>query len=179
MAFLLSPLARYAIMGVAILAAITGLYFYAHNAGYIAGVESRMTLEQEALKKATEQAMIQQAKADKVSRDADVAAAQSQIQIQTVTKTLIKKVPVYVTAETDRKYPLPLAFCILHDSGAGGAAEATLPDAPSQPNDAPCEVTASQAISIIIANYGRFYVEADKLTKLQAWILSEQKLWNE
>jgi len=65
-----------------------------------------------------------------VSQAAEVAAIAAQVEISTVTKTLIERIPVYVPADADVRFTLPvglarleLAWCEAEVSadGAGSA----------------------------------------------------------
>lgn len=70
--------------------------------------------------------------------------------IHDTTQTIQREIPSYVTPTTDRAYPLPVGFVRLHDAAATGV----LPDAPRDTDATASDVTASQAASIITANYG-------------------------
>ena len=45
-----------------------------------------------------------------------VSDQRTQDQVRTITRRLIEKVPIYVTPQTDRAFPLPWGFVRLHDA---------------------------------------------------------------
>lgn len=104
--------------------------------------------------------------------------AQAQTKIVTQTKTLIQKVPVYVTQEVDRAFPLPCGFVRLHDAAALGVppSEISLPAGKSD-GDA-CPVTASFAATIIVQNYGAYSLTTSQLRDLQDWVNQESVATN-
>jgi len=70
--------------------------------------------------------------------------------IHDTTHTLQREIPSYVTPATDRTFPLPVGFVRLHDAAATGVLRG-----PAGATDATAsDVTASQAASVIAANYG-------------------------
>ena len=80
-------------------------------------------------------------------------------------ETIIKEVPVYVPADSPA---LPGGFRLLHDAAARGE----LPDAASAA-DAPA-VPAQDLAATIAANYLSCRENAEQLTALQAWVVSQQ-----
>lgn len=115
---------------------------------------------------------VKQAKKVDTAREAlasPIAAKQeaAQVQIRTVTKTIIKEVPVYVKA-TD--FPMPAGFRVLHDAAADG----TLPDPARIPDAAP--VPAQDVAGTITENYGTCHETATRLVGLQSWVAAQQAL---
>jgi hypothetical protein len=90
-------------------------------------------------------------------------------QIRIVTRRLIEKVPVYVTPQTDRAYPLPWGFVRLHDAAVRGDDLSAAAAGPGRPDDAPSDVAASEAAGVIVANYGGCRADRQRLADLQAW----------
>jgi hypothetical protein len=115
------------------------------------------------------------AQADKVDAKreaiaAPIAAKQeaAQVQIRTITKTLIQKVPVYVKA-TDCG-PLPGRVRVFLDAAADGQ----VPD-PARVADAPA--TSIEEIAATAAeNDGTYHEVAARLTGLQEWIRAQQEI---
>lgn len=70
------------------------------------------------------------------------------------TITLTKEVPVYVTAETDRLFPVPCGLLRVHDAAAQGVTAASLGDRGCGPDGAPSLVKASELGQLIVENYG-------------------------
>jgi hypothetical protein len=91
------------------------------------------------------------------------ARVESKARIQTVTKEIIREVPVLVPAGTP---PLPGGWRVLHDAAATG----TPPAPPGGPDEAP--VPAAEAAETVVENYGVCRDTADQLEKLQQWVRS-------
>ena len=71
----------------------------------------------------------------------------AQAAIRVVTKTIIKEVPTYVTAATDRSFPLSVGFVRVLDAGAAGS----LPGPPGESDDsaipgASCVVSSNHVV---------------------------------
>jgi hypothetical protein len=92
-----------------------------------------------------------------------------QDRIRTVTRRLIEKVPIYVTPESDRAYPLPWGFVRLHDAAVRGDDLSAAADRSGGADDAPSDVAASEAAGVIVANYGGCRADRQRLADLQAW----------
>jgi hypothetical protein len=126
-----------------------------------------------------------QAKADRQARtiqtnqqSASAAISERQVVVQErirfQTRTIIEKVPIYVTRETDQRYPLSNGFVLLHDAAATGADPDALSGAASEPHDAASDVASSQAIGVIAGNYGSCRSDAERLRGLQEWVRAMQ-----
>jgi hypothetical protein len=101
-----------------------------------------------------------------------VADQRAQDHVRTVTKTLIQKVPVYVTATTDARFPLPWGFVRLHDAAASGDDLSAAAASPGRPDDVASDVAASEAAGVIVENYGACRADQTRLAALQAWTRS-------
>lgn len=89
------------------------------------------------------------------------ARVESAARIQTVTKEVIREVPVRVPAGTP---DLPGGWRVLHDAAVSGE----VPAAPGGADEAP--VPAAAAAETVVENYGSCRDTADRLDKLQQWI---------
>lgn len=85
--------------------------------------------------------------------------------IQVVTETIIKEVPVYVPSDAP---DLPGGFRVLHDAAARGQ----VPDPAAIPDAAP--VTAQDAAETIAANYGACLADQQRLRAFQEWARQQQ-----
>lgn len=82
-------------------------------------------------------------------------------------ETIIKEVPIYVTAQSDAACTLDHGFVRLHDAAAQGA----IPD-PAGPADAsPAGIALSTAAATVASNYTRCRENAEQLTALQGWVV--------
>lgn len=124
------------------------------------------------------QAAQHQAAADKITHDRDVDNAAEHQRIITVTQRIIQKVPVYVTPQTDSKFPLPCGFVRLHDAAASGADPATI-SLPAGKSDADeCPVAASAAASIITLNYSLALGWRADAQTWEKWYVDQAAAWN-
>jgi len=98
-----------------------------------------------------------------------VADQAAQDRVRTVTRTLIEKAPVYVSATTDARFPLPLGFVRLHDAAVAGDDLSAAAPGSGGPDDAPSGVAASAAAAVIVGNYGACHADQARLAALQAW----------
>jgi len=130
------------------------------------------------------QAKLQTARADlrNATRAASVTAAvgadveRRQVVVRYVTRTLIEKVPIYVSPEVDRRYPLPVGLVRLHDSAARGEAE--VPGSAGEPDDAPSDVAASALAQTLIGNYGDYYACREQVRGWMTWAEEQKRVWN-
>ncbi|HXQ16901.1 MAG TPA: hypothetical protein VN814_19995 [Caulobacteraceae bacterium] len=101
-----------------------------------------------------------------------VADQAAQDRVRTVTRTLIEKVPVYVSATTDARFPLPVGFVRLHDAAAAGDDLPAVAPGADGADDAASDVAASAAATVIVGNYGACHADQARLAELQAWARS-------
>lgn len=170
LAFFLSPIGR--LIGVGAIAAIVGASGAAWATHHWDGLayERLKNSQQAAVIVAQQQAIALRAAQDKKSHDVDVANATAQQKIVTRTVEIVRKVPVYVSPETDKHFPLPCGFVRLHDAAALGTEPDAIPNPAGKSDDSACEVTASQAASIIAENYGTANATAQRLKSLEDWV---------
>lgn len=113
----------------------------------------------------------------------DGRATAEQTRIRTVTQTIIKEVPVYVPAEADLRYALPVGLVRLHDAAATGTAGRPFSYAPGQPDDPagflePSDVAPSRLGTVIAENYGVCHADAARFSALQDWVRQQQAAMN-
>jgi len=123
--------------------------------------------------KAISKAVEDQRAADAISWGAEVKAIRDREAENVKTVTLIRKVPYYVPVEVDKRYPLPIGFCVLLDAAASSTDTLGEIDPATVANDVPCEVTASEAVTIIVRNYGEYQKLALQHVSLQDWVLAQ------
>lgn len=111
----------------------------------------------------------------RINTDHAVAEAKAQAAIRTLTRTHIKEVPVYVTAETDRRFPLPVGFVRLHDAAALGVDVSAVPDPAGRADGAASTVAPSDAAQTIAGNYGECRAVEERLAQLQTWVADTAK----
>lgn len=115
-----------------------------------------------------------------VTTTVEARATDTQVQIRTVTQTIIKEVPVYVSAETDARFALPVGLVRVHDAAAAGR---PLPEPAGEPDGAAGDLEASDVApswlaATIAENYGTCRLDQSRLADLQDWIRRQQAVMN-
>lgn len=148
--FFRSPLGHYLGLGLALLAAVGAIY--------VSGVNHQRQADKarEAAQLVEAQKRVAKVEAASAQASASLRAQleDSQGRIQTRTRTLIQKVPLYVTAKDDADCRVPDGVVQLHDAAALG-----LPDvagSAGQHEQAP-RVALSDLTRTVVANYGIAY----------------------
>lgn len=105
------------------------------------------------------------AKREVVTQYVDRVVEKTVKDIQVVTETITKEVPVYVPSDTP---DLPAGWRLLHDAAARGEVPnpAGLADAAAVP--------AQDAANTVIANYGTCRETAERLRAFQTWATQQQ-----
>ena len=117
-----------------------------------------------------------QAASDKISNTVVVADQVAQLQIQAVTQTIIKEVPVYVTKIADSRCIVPVGFVRLHDSAASGVL--VVPGPAADADDAASGVALSAVAGTVAGNYGSCHADQERLKALQGWVAEQGALFN-
>lgn len=115
--------------------------------------------------------------ADHLSGEIGGRAERALVEIRTVTRTITEQVPVYVTPEIDRTYPLPLGFVRVLDAATLGVPPSAVSRAPGEPDDAPSTVPASAVGTVLAGDLGSCREDAAKYAALQEWVRAQQALW--
>lgn len=85
------------------------------------------------------------------------------------TRTIIEKVPVYVTKQDDANCTIPDGFVRLHDEATGNP---TLPETSTTPgtDDTPEPIELSDVGATVVGNYSQCRRTALQLEALQKWV---------
>jgi hypothetical protein len=166
-----------AILGGCLLIGAAGGW-YATRVFYQREIAQTALAQAQAVIDAGDKARAAQTAADKITHDADVKNAKAHQQIVTVTNTIIRKVPSYVTAQTDSAFPLPCGFIRLHDAAAGDIDPATVPLPAGKSDGDRCDVAASAAAAIIAENYGTALGWQADLKTWGAWYADQKAAWD-
>jgi len=94
--------------------------------------------------------------------------------IKTVTQTIVKEVPVYVTKQDDARCVIPNGFVRLHDSATKGE----LPGGPAGTDGEPSGVELSTVAKTVTSNYGVCHLALSRLSEWQEWYRQNRALWN-
>ena len=89
------------------------------------------------------------------------------------TREIIKKVPVYITKESDDKCTINNGFVSLHNSSASNN---EVPNSTRNSNEESTDVKLSTIATTITENYGIYYQVAEQLKSLQDWIKQQKEL---
>lgn len=125
--------------------------------------------------KVVEKIVYRQAQAARITEDVGRRVAAREAEVRTVTRTIVEKVPIYVTPEADRRSPVPLGFVRLHDAAASGAP--AVPFGPGESADTPSGVALSAAGATIFGNYGECRGWREQLIGWQAWYAEQKAAW--
>lgn len=115
-----------------------------------------------------------QAAQAQVSVAAGVTEAKAQVVIRTVHDTQIKEIPVYVTPQTDRSFPMPWGLVRVFNAGALGVEPAAISLPAGQSDDAASPVTASRLGAALTDNDTACHANSEQLDGLQAWVRAER-----
>jgi K+-transporting ATPase c subunit len=133
----------------------------------------------QALAQAHADAAVYQARQSAMTKaDAEAGAqALSARQNQTQTRTILQKVPTYVSSKSDVACTVPWGAVRLLDAAGSGAD----PDivaaaiAPGQPDDAASDVKLSEAVALLAIDLGIARENADQLTHLERAVSARAK----
>ena len=89
-------------------------------------------------------------------------------------RTIIQKVPTYVTPQDDLRYPLSVGFVRLHDAAALGVDPGSVSIGAGQSDDARSPVESSALATVIAGNYEACHANAQQLTDLQDWVRQQE-----
>lgn len=84
-------------------------------------------------------------------------------------RTITNEVHDVVTPAIDARYPLPVGFVRVHDAAALGLDLSASSTAARPADDTASPIKASDALSVIVGNYGECHVDQQRLIDLQSW----------
>jgi hypothetical protein len=121
----------------------------------------------------------ERAQAD-VTSAVETKAVEAQVQIRTVTRTIVERIPIYVTPDADDRCVVPVGFVRVHDAAATGN---PLPEPSGEPDGGAAAseastVTLSWLAEVTADNYGTYQTVARQLSDLQDWIRQQQAVTN-
>jgi hypothetical protein len=166
----------YALLSVAMLAVGFGSGWTVRD--WKAGAEAEKAAKAET-KQAVRGIYRERAQAD-VTSAVETKAAQAQVQIRTVTKTIIERVPEYVSVADDSRCVVPVGFVRVHDAAAAGnplSEPSGELDGGAATSEAPT-VTLSRLAEVTAENYGTYQSVARQLVDLQSWVRQQQAVTN-
>lgn len=141
--------------------------------GFVKGSSSAQAKAKAIAHKQLAQAF-EQGKALGVVRDRIVTEYVDRVQvIEKQGSTIIKEVPVYVSAAADRACVVPVGFVRLHDAAAGGL---PAPGSAGPADAAPSGVALSAVTGTVAGNYTACNANAEQLSNLQAYLQKHNQI---
>ena len=135
----------------------------------VATLQGQVAAAQLAQANATAAALAARQKAADAANGEARAHARAQAAGENQTRTIIQKVPVYVSAKSDSACVVPWGAVRLLDAAASGANldDAAARIAPGQPDDAASDVKLSEAVALLAADLGIARDNEDQLRHLE------------
>lgn len=154
----------------AALAVIAGLIF---SIGWLNGA-SHEQANQKAQDEARLRAAFEQGQELGTVRDKVVTEYVERVKVvEKAGKTIIKEIPVYVTAEADRACTVPAGFVRVHDAAATGE---PLPGPAGAADAAPAGIALSTVAGTVVDNYTSCRAIREQLIGLQSYVQEFQRL---
>lgn len=172
--FITGPVGRWIGLAVAVLALLAGV----HHHGFTQGRDREKAAQAARMERARKDVVRREAVADAITADVGKKSEARQAEIRWRTITTIREVPVYVSPETDHRFPVPVGLVRVHDAAARGVSPAEVPDPAGRPDDAPSGVAASALGSTVAANYGSCLADLERFRDLQSWVTQQAAAWN-
>lgn len=151
----------------AALAFILAVPFIDH-AGYQRGKNDEIAAQAGRNARAAAEAQAKTKQATEASDAVGTKVEAAKVEVRTVTQTLIREVPRYVTVASDAQCIVTVGFVRLHDAAATGLLSDPA-DAAGQSADAPSGVALSAVGSTVAENYGGCREDREALKGWQAW----------
>jgi hypothetical protein len=149
-----------------------GAYWYSGHEGYKRGVSESVAAATLAQARAEVAALDRgkklQASIDAAMADEAFAAGVQDGNARTKTTTITKEIPVYVTVETDRNFPVPCGVYRVLNAANSGTDPATIDLPPGLSDDAACPIAASDIAALGVTVAGLYHQAEAKVIGLQA-----------
>lgn len=148
-----------------------GAYWYSGHEGYKRGVAETVTADRIATAEATTAAykagLLRQQHLDKAISTIAYKTGVEKGKAQATTIYITKRIPIHVTPETDRTFPMPCGLILQHDAAALGVPAETLTNSAGLVDGAACPITASALSEVIVKNYGLYHEAEVQIDGLQ------------
>lgn len=112
-----------------------------------------------------------------VTATVEAAADTKQVEVRTVTQTIIKRIPIYVSPKADAGCAVPVGAVRLFAAAARGVPD--LPDPAGRPDDAPAGVELSAVAAAAAEDLGTCQGIRARLISLQDWIAAQAAIGHE
>lgn len=131
-------------------------------------------LDDRAKLKAIERVVKVERKSAEVTTKVDLKHTAEQAKVRTVTKTILKEVPVYVTRKADTECSIPAGFVSVFNASANGEVPQTSSGADES---AASGVVLSEVAQAIVENHGTYHEVASQMKALQEWVAEQGKVY--
>jgi hypothetical protein len=138
----------------------------------LAGAKHELAVLKAADAKIAADVKAHEATAATISQAAQTQVATERVRVQTVTRTLVQKVPVYVPAAADTECVVPVGFVQLHDLAATGVSVPA-----GGPVEAASGVQLSSVLATVVGNYGVAYDWRAEALGWRAWYVDQKAAW--
>jgi hypothetical protein len=91
---------------------------------------------------------------------------------------IVKLIPEYITVKDDSECVVPNSFVRLHNLAATNSGETKVSETSTSTDGTSPTVKISKVAEVVINNYEDYYVVAERLHKLQSWVLEQETLYN-
>lgn len=170
--FIQSPIGRYALGALAIIAALFALY----SAGVHAGEKHERGVWQAAQAKAEAKARTVEKKSDAITSDVSTKLETTKTEIRWRTRVQLQEVTRYVPVESDRACIVGVGALRLHEHTLTGGAG--LPEAPGRLVEADSGVHLSEIVADDVAFAGTAYEWKAEAVAWRRWYSAHADLWS-
>lgn len=137
--------------------------------------QKHLKADAEAAQKAIEEAREVENKNEETSSNIGKQVEETKKEIQYVTRTIIKEIPIHVTSESDDRCIIPLGAVRVLDSAATGNPKITY--APGESPDQASGIELSGVVSSVTDNYGYTRELEAQVKGWQDWYEQVRKDW--
>ncbi len=148
----------------------------AERRGDAAGYARATARQQAAYDVALTRQRAQQGQANKAAYDVGLREGLAQRKIETVTRTIIQRIPASVTPQADVACPVPLGFVRVFDAASSGDPAAGFALRSPEPDDSPSGVVLSEIAAVHAFNSGQCRQNSEQLEALQDVVRQFQAL---
>ncbi|HUO91856.1 MAG TPA: hypothetical protein VMU22_02995, partial [Rhizomicrobium sp.] len=134
--------------------------------------------QQKAITRAAETAADVQKRQDAVTLNIALANAGAQERVRTVTRTILERVPIYVSPEADHACVVPNGFVRLFDAAAAGTDPASLPGTAGESDGAASGIALSEVAALSAEHDAQYHATAEQLKALEAWVEDQKQIAN-
>ena len=123
-------------------------------------------------------AVEEQARQDAIKAEAEIQKAMKSVRVRT--QEVLREVPVYVSADVDRQYPVPVGLVRAYNAAVASAGgDPCPPGSAAEPNSAPSDIALSAVASNHAENLGVCAEWRERALQWQRWYDALRAGWNQ